>query len=85
MRSTLDEWSAQFPHKFKVHYILSDAVPEGWKYSKGFVDKKLFAEHLYPEGTDVWNLMCGPPIMLNRGCTPNLVALGHDKERIFSF
>jgi len=85
MRSTLDEWSVQFPHKFKVHYILSDAVPEGWKYSKGFVDKKLFEEHLYPKGDDVWNLMCGPPIMLDRGCTPNLTALGHAKDRLFSF
>lgn len=85
MRSTLDEWAIQFPHKFKVHYILSDAVPPGWRYSKGFVDKKLFDEHLYKTGSDVWNLMCGPPIMLDRGCTPNLVALGHPKERIFSF
>ena len=85
MRSTLDEWATQFPHKFKVHYILSDAVPEGWKFSKGFVDKTLFETHLHPQGPDVWNLMCGPPIMLDRGCTPNLVALGHEKERIFSF
>mmetsp|Transcript_69563 Transcript_69563/g.77827 ORF Transcript_69563/g.77827 Transcript_69563/m.77827 type:complete len:888 (+) Transcript_69563:61-2724(+) len=85
MRSTLDEWATQFSHKFKVHYILSDSVPEGWTHSKGFVDKKLFEDHLHPQGDDVWNLMCGPPIMLDRGCTPNLVAIGHQKERIFSF
>jgi len=85
MRSTLDEWAIQYPHKFKVHYILSDSVPEGWKYSKGFVNKELFEETLYPNGSDVWNLMCGPPIMLDRGCTPNLVTLGHAKDRIFSF
>jgi len=85
MRSTLDQWASVFPNKFKVHYILSDKWPEGWKYSTGFVSKPLFEEHFYPAGDDVHNLMCGPPIMLDRGCTPNLVALGHKKDRIFAF
>ncbi len=85
MRSTLDEWAVDFPSKFKVHYILSDAWPSDWKYSTGFVDKDLFAKHLFEAGSDVYNLMCGPPIMIETGCTPNLVALGHDKERLFSF
>lgn len=85
MRSTLDEWAEKFPDKFKVHYILSDRWASDWKYSTGFVNKDLFQEHLYPAGSDVRNLMCGPPIMLDRGCTPNLVALGHGKESIFAF
>ena len=85
MRSTLDEWAANFPAKFKVHYILSDSWPSDWKYSTGFVDKALFEEYLHEPGEDVYNLMCGPPIMLDRGCTPNLTALGHERKRIFSF
>jgi nitrate reductase (NAD(P)H) len=85
MRSTLDEWAEKFPDKFKVHYILSDSWGSDWKYSTGFVSKPLFQEHLYPPGDDVRNLMCGPPIMLDKGCTPNLVALGHKKTQIFSF
>ena len=85
MRSTLDEWAAKFPTKFKVHYILSDAWSKDWKYSTGFVDKPLFEEHLYPPADDVYNLMCGPPIMLDRGCTPNLSAIGHKKKNMFSF
>jgi nitrate reductase (NAD(P)H) len=85
MRTTLDEWAAHFPTKFKVNYILSDSWPTDWKFSTGFVDKQLFAEHLYDAADDVYNLMCGPPIMLDRGCSPNLIALGHKKNRIFSF
>lgn len=85
MRSTLDEWAVNFPDKFKVHYILSDAWPSDWKYSTGFVDKKLFDEQLYAPAGDVYNLMCGPPIMLDRGCTPNLLALGHKRDSVFSF
>jgi nitrate reductase (NAD(P)H) len=85
MRSTLDEWTAHFPTKFKVHYILSDSWPTDWKYSTGFVDKKLFSEQFFEANEDVYNLMCGPPIMCDRGCTPNLTALGHKKNHMFSF
>jgi len=85
MRSTLDEWAEKFPDKFKVHYILSDRWSSDWKYSTGFVSKPLFEEQFYPAGDDVHNLMCGPPIMLDKGCVPNLVALGHKKTRIFAF
>ena len=85
MRSTLDQWATVFPDKFKVHYILSDKWPKDWKFSTGFVNKDLCEKVLYPAGDDVRNLMCGPPIMLDRGCTPNLVALGHKKDSIFAF
>lgn len=85
MRSTLDQWAKVFPDKFKVHYILSDSWPDKWKYSTGFVDQALFEKQFYAAGEDVHNLMCGPPIMLDRGVTPNLVALHHKKDRIFAF
>jgi len=85
MRSTLDEWANKFPHKFKVNYILSDSWSKDWKYSTGFVDRALFEENLYPPGDDVYNLMCGPPIMIDKGCTPNLAAIGHKKSRMFAF
>lgn len=85
MRSTLDEWAANFPQKFKVHYILSDSWPTDWKYSTGFVDKQLFDEYLFEPADDVYNLMCGPPIMLDKGCRPNLEKLGHTKASMFSF
>jgi len=85
MRSTLDEWAQKYPKKFQVHYILSDRWPEGWKYSTGFVNKALFEEHLYPAANDCYNLMCGPPIMLDKGVVPALAALGHKKNTCFSF
>eukprot|EP00547_Thalassionema_nitzschioides_P003977 CAMPEP_0194202222 /NCGR_PEP_ID=MMETSP0156-20130528/2296_1 /TAXON_ID=33649 /ORGANISM="Thalassionema nitzschioides, Strain L26-B" /LENGTH=867 /DNA_ID=CAMNT_0038927653 /DNA_START=77 /DNA_END=2680 /DNA_ORIENTATION=- len=85
MRSTLDEWAVTFPNKFKVHYILSDAWSKDWKYSTGFVDKQLFEEQFHPAGDDCYTLMCGPPIMIQRGCAPNLDALGHKKDHQFSF
>jgi nitrate reductase (NAD(P)H) len=85
MRSTLEEWEEKHPNRFKVHYILSDEAPPDWKYSVGFCDKPLFEKYLYPPGDGVWNLMCGPPIMIDKGCRPNLTALGHSKDRMFAF
>ena len=85
MRSTLDEWADKFPHKFKINYILSDSWSKDWKFSTGFVDRPLFEENLHAPGDDVYNLMCGPPIMVDKGCTPNLAAIGHKKSRMFAF
>jgi nitrate reductase (NAD(P)H) len=85
MKSTLDEWAANFPEKFKVHYILSDNWPSDWKFSTGFVDKQLFADQHHSAGDGVYTLMCGPPIMVERGCMPNLSALGHKKSSMFAF
>lgn len=87
-RNILDGWAAKYPDRFKAHYILSDEAPPGWEatgHFKGFVGKDLFSEVLYPEGDNCYNLMCGPPIMLERGCTPNLKALGHKEDKVFSF
>lgn len=85
MRTTLDEWAAKFPTRFKVQYILSDSWPPDWKFSTGFVDKALFQEYLHEPGDDVYNLMCGPPIMIEKGCRPNLESLGHTKKSMFNF
>jgi nitrate reductase (NAD(P)H) len=85
MRETLEEFIEKFPGKFQVQYILSDRWPADWKYSTGFVDKALFEEYLKPAGDTVYNLMCGPPIMIDKGCIPNLSALGHAKGKMFAF
>lgn len=85
MRSTLDEWEKCFPGKFKVHYILSDSWPSNWQYSTGFVDRELFKAEFHAASETTYNLMCGPPIMIDRGCTPSLEALGHHKDKMFAF
>lgn len=85
MRSTLDEWADKFPNKFSVHYILSDNWPKVWKYSTGFISKDLCKKELFGPSDECYNLMCGPPIMLERGVMPALLALGHAKDKNFSF
>lgn len=85
MRETLDNWVTLHPGRIRVHYILSDSWPTEWKYSTGFVDKPLFEQYLFAAGEKVYNLMCGPPPMINYGCNPNLLALGHERDNLFAF
>jgi nitrate reductase (NAD(P)H) len=85
LRSALDQWHTMFPDKFRVHYILSDSWPRTWQYSTGFINKELMEQHLFRARDDVLNVMCGPPVMLEKGCTPNLVKLGHHEDKIHSF
>ncbi|GMH49941.1 hypothetical protein TrLO_g5049 [Triparma laevis f. longispina] len=88
LRSTLDRWASEYPDRITVHYILSDSSPPGWSesgHSTGFVSEGLFREQFPPPSNDVWVLMCGPPIMLERGCLPALAKIGYATENIFSF
>eukprot|EP00546_Thalassionema_frauenfeldii_P009872 CAMPEP_0178920376 /NCGR_PEP_ID=MMETSP0786-20121207/14971_1 /TAXON_ID=186022 /ORGANISM="Thalassionema frauenfeldii, Strain CCMP 1798" /LENGTH=904 /DNA_ID=CAMNT_0020594437 /DNA_START=27 /DNA_END=2741 /DNA_ORIENTATION=+ len=85
LKSTLDEWAITYPNKFRVHYILSDKTPENWKYATGYVDRALFQQQLYPAADDCYTLLCGPPVMIQKGCVPSLDALGHARSRQFAF
>eukprot|EP00588_Corethron_pennatum_P032086 CAMPEP_0194349064 /NCGR_PEP_ID=MMETSP0171-20130528/106878_1 /TAXON_ID=218684 /ORGANISM="Corethron pennatum, Strain L29A3" /LENGTH=1006 /DNA_ID=CAMNT_0039116471 /DNA_START=78 /DNA_END=3098 /DNA_ORIENTATION=- len=85
MRETLDDWAVKYPNKFKVHYVLSDSWPDDWKFSTGFVNRDMFEKEFYPPGDDCYNLMCGPPIMLSKGCQPALQELKHSRASMFSF
>lgn len=40
LRDDLDELAAQYPEKFKVHYVLN-TPPEGWKGGVGFVTPEM--------------------------------------------
>jgi nitrate reductase (NAD(P)H) len=85
MRSTLDEWAQQYPDRFKVHYILSNDNPVDWSYSTGYMSKELFQAHLYHADDQVHNLLCGPPLMIEKACLPYLSELGHKESRTFTF
>ena len=85
LRDVLDEWATLFPNRFSVHYVLSESWPKDWKHSTGFVNKMIFEKELFGSASDVYNLMCGPPVMLERGCIPNLESLGHSKKSMFCF
>lgn len=51
-----------------------------------FCHQRTFSERIISLGRRCrHNLMCERPIMFERGVTPNLVEVGHSKNRIFAF
>jgi len=85
LRENIDKWVEDYPDRFKCEYVLSDSSPPNWRYSTGFVNAKLFEKVLHPPSDTTWVLMCGPPIMLEKGCHPALDELGYGKDRRFEF
>jgi NAD(P)H-flavin reductase len=84
-RSTLDRWAKEHPDRFAVTYILASPTESTWQGPRGFVNLELFKDKFFPPNDDVFILMCGPPIMLERACYPNFEKLGFDTERMFGF
>lgn len=71
--------------RFHLWHMLSEGSPADWKYGKGFINKDVIKEHLFPKEwcmsdtvEDMANrivLLCGPPPMINFACIPALTEL----------
>ncbi|KAF9966082.1 hypothetical protein BGZ73_001145, partial [Actinomortierella ambigua] len=71
--------------RFHLWHMLSENCPPDWKYGKGFINKDVIKEHLFPKGWSSLNkpegmanrivLLCGPPPMINLCCIPALTEL----------
>eukprot|EP01018_Ginkgo_biloba_P023336 Gb_01163 [translate_table: standard] len=85
LRTELDE-RAKKHSNFKVWYVISTSVREGWTYSLGFIREEILREHI-PEGSsETIALMCGPPAMIQFACLGNLEKMKYDsKNSCFQF
>ncbi|GLJ12378.1 hypothetical protein SUGI_0189720 [Cryptomeria japonica] len=86
LREQLDQFSEHHSN-FKVWYVISNSVKEGWKYSLGIINEEILRDHL-PDGLspDTLALMCGPPHMIQLACLPNLAKMNYDvKNSCFQF
>lgn len=79
MKHRLDQLAKENPNRLKITYTV-DRVPEGveWNGKSGFVNKDMLEEAFFPPSATTFNMMCGPPIMMERAVLPNLKALGHE-------
>lgn len=84
LRDELDGLACKHPEQFHVHYTLNDP-PAGWTYSHGFVTEEMCRAHLPGPSTEACVFMCGPPIMIEKACLPNLRTIGHDQDRLVVF
>lgn len=86
-RTQLEKLAKDHPERFKLWYTV-DRVPEGaekWSYDVGFVNEALIEKHLFSAGSGRIAVMCGPPMMQDKACTPNLLKLGYKQNDIFVF
>jgi len=58
---------------------------EKWTHDIGFVNETLIKNHLFESGEGRIAVMCGPPMMQDKACTPNLLKLGYQESDIFAF
>lgn len=83
LRSELDDFAAKYPEQFKVWYTL-DRPADGWKFSQGFVDKKMIKDHLFAPDDQTLILFCGPPPMV-KFVNSQLDELEYPKDNRFSY
>lgn len=79
VRDELERLAADHSARFQLHYTV-DKVLDGteWKYSTGFVNKKMMQDHLFTDSSSATTqtFMCGPPPMVKFACLPALTELG---------
>jgi nitrate reductase (NAD(P)H) len=82
----IDELVKKHSDRFEVWYTV-DRVPEAckgeWKYDVGFISDAMISKALFPASEDTVCLMCGPPIMYEKACIPNLLKVGYSRDNIF--
>uniref|UniRef100_A0A6M2DE83 NADH-cytochrome b5 reductase n=1 Tax=Xenopsylla cheopis TaxID=163159 RepID=A0A6M2DE83_XENCH len=84
VRDRLEEIAKNDSKQFKLWYTV-DTPPDNWKYSKGFINADMIAEHLFPPSEDTLVLMCGPPPMIKFACQPSLDQLGFNPDLRFAY
>mmetsp|Transcript_25439 Transcript_25439/g.45227 ORF Transcript_25439/g.45227 Transcript_25439/m.45227 type:complete len:813 (+) Transcript_25439:102-2540(+) len=58
---------------------------EEWRYSVGFVNERLIRDHVFEPEEGRITVMCGPPMMMEKACKPNLLSYGYKESDIFVF
>ncbi|BFZ15927.1 hypothetical protein BsWGS_18967 [Bradybaena similaris] len=84
LRSELEDLQNSYPSRFNLWFTL-DRPGENWQYGSGFVTSEMITSHLPGPGKDTLVVMCGPPLMINFACIPNLDKLGYKPENRISF
>jgi len=84
-KEQLDKLAAAHPDRFKLSYTVDKKPDAAWSGHVGFVNGSMIQECLFPASKSNIVAMCGPPIMVEKACLPNLKTLGHEVDNIFEF
>lgn len=81
LREELDKLAKEHP-RFKVWYTVNRDFEGDWKYSTGYINKKMLQDFLPPASEDTITLIIGPRPMKTEACFPNLDALGYHQDLV---
>jgi len=84
-RGQLDKLAAAHPDRFQLSYTVDRKPTGAWSGHVGFIGEAMIKECLFPASEGNIVAMCGPPIMVEKACLPNLKVLGHSVDNIFEF
>jgi len=84
-KEELDKLAAAHPDRFKLSYTVDKKPDVAWSGRVGFVNGSMIQECLFPASKSNIVAMCGPPIMVEKACIPNLKTLSHEVDNIFEF
>jgi NAD(P)H-flavin reductase len=84
-KDRLDELAAAHPDRFKLTYTVDSQPSEPWKGRVGFINKAMVVEDLLPPSDDTIVAMCGPAVMIEKACHPNLKAAGFQDIHMYEF
>jgi NAD(P)H-flavin reductase len=82
-----DELNALVGKRFSVWYTITEVKKKSdvWSYSVGYVNEHMMRQHLFEPTNSTIALVCGPPVMVQRACIPNLMSYGYTESNIFEF
>merc|ERR1719263_70573 len=83
-REQLNKLAAAHPDRFKLTYTV-DEPDDSWTGRTGFINGAMIKESLFPASETCIVAMCGPPLMIEKACRPNLKAQGHAENNVFEF
>jgi NAD(P)H-flavin reductase len=86
-REQLDQLAKDHPDRFQLWYTVDRSPEEAmdWQYSVGFVNEQLIRDHIFEPEDGRITVMCGPPMMQEKACMPNLLKYGYKQSDIYAF
>lgn len=88
LQEDLDNWAKMYPGRIKVHYVVDKitGTPKR-KYLTGYISEQMVRECLSTADTEQMDLvlLCGPPVMIERACLPNLEKANYPSDKVLHF
>lgn len=88
LQEDLENWVEMYPERIHVHYVVDKVTgTTKRKYRTGYINEQMVRECLsHGDGEQMdLVLLCGPQVMIDRACMPNLRKADYSDDKILHF